>query len=73
VNSEEIKRTMDFILQNQATSHVRMDRIEEQHQRLIEAQQASRQDIDTLVRVTRDLVDVSRRTIRRVRRLESGE
>ncbi len=70
---EEIQRTMDFILQNQADSHLRMERLESQQERLISTQETTRQDIDTLVRVTQDLVRVSRQTVHRVRKLESQE
>jgi hypothetical protein len=70
---EEIQRTMDFILQNQADSHVRMAQLEDKHYRLVEAQEATNRDLDTLVGVTRDLVRVSRQTVRRVRNPESRE
>jgi hypothetical protein len=68
---EEIQRMMDFILQSQADSVTRMDRLEKDQRRLLRQQAASRRDLDTLVSVTRDLVQVSRQTVRRVQDLES--
>lgn len=70
---DEFQRTVDFIVQNQAESHGRMDRIERLQGRLSHAHERSQQEIDTLVEVTRDLVRVSRQTIHRVQNLESQE
>ena len=86
---DEIQRTMDFILQSQADSTVRMSRVEESHKQLkerqdqLQNQQASsqlqfqRQDqrlqeqIDGLAAATRDLVEVSRHTLKRLDHLET--
>ena len=53
---EEIERTMDFILQSQAESLVRMDRLE--------AKQATVTDqVQTLASATSDLASVSRHLV----------
>jgi hypothetical protein len=70
---EERQRAMDFILKSQADSLIRMDRLEESQRQLDRKQAATQSELDILVSVTRDVVALSRRTIRRVDRLESGE
>ena len=63
---EETQRTMDFILQSQAASVVRMDRVEEAHEELQE-------QLDILTAATRDLAKVSREELKRIRALEKSD
>ncbi len=63
MNPEEIKRTMDFILQSQADSVVGLDRLAERDERL-------HAQIDGLVSATRDLLTISRHVLDRLDRLE---
>jgi cell division protein FtsB len=67
---DEIERRMDFILESQANSVVRMDRLEENMSRLevnmdrFEARNEKLQaQIDTLREASRDLLRVSRRLL----------
>ena len=72
---EEIKRTMDFILESQANSAIRMDRIEEEFRddmvQMKEHQIRQRETVDGLVIVVQDLLKVSANIIDRTKRLES--
>jgi hypothetical protein len=84
---DERQRAMDFILKSQADSVVRMERFDEAQRQSDEARRqsdearhqlerqqiATQSELDTLVLVTRDLLAISRHTIRRVENLESGE
>jgi hypothetical protein len=61
---EERQRTIDFILESQANSVVRLDRLEAE-------QTQQKENIDALLRVTHDLVKVSRNVVGRTKRLET--
>jgi hypothetical protein len=61
---EETQRTMDFILASHSNSVVRMDRIEENLNRLGE-------DLTHLKNVTQDLLKVSTNLVARTRQLET--
>jgi hypothetical protein len=68
---EEIQRTMDFILQNQANSVVRLEQIEEGHKRFQEEIQIIQPQIASLTSAARDLLEVSRYHGERIGRLDN--
>ena len=63
--------TMDFILASQANSVVRMDRLEENLDRLEEESARQKDFIDGLARVSQDLLKVSANVVERTKRLET--
>ena len=81
---EEIQRTMDFILSNQADSVVRMEELERREKRFQTKFESSQQrfqeqnallqtQIDDLVRASHHLVESQRQTISRLDRLEKRD
>jgi hypothetical protein len=78
ITPEEIQRTMEFILASQANSVVRMDRLEGNLDRLegnlgrLEVDLKLQQEtVDSLARVTQDLLKVSANVVERTKRLET--
>ena len=65
MSPEEVQRTMDFILQSQANSTIRMEEIEEKHKK-------QQQEIDGLIEISHDLVRVSRANMQKADGLEEN-
>jgi hypothetical protein len=70
MTSEERKRLMEFILQSQADSEVRLQRIEESHERIDSAHEKALKRIDRLERLAKLFVNAGRRERREQRAVD---